>query len=398
MSNELYGYFGKITDKSTGAKLYQELQKLKTKFTVGKDLSTVQLAKIIDSAGAKTDTLARLEKWFKTPKGKLAKQDELASFAPKAAAATTSSPTAGLTFGTGDISGVPSHIVQDAYSKIKAQGITLPSPGESIYDALVKIKSDPTYAGYDLLQLVRMLDAGSAKNFGVVDAHMYEQKFMQWLKTPAAEAKILGKRAVNTEIGRVTTPTRFTSITRNISQTDTVFDQITPSDALAWRSRTRPWTPGEKSAIYEYTRSSAPFNDPLRSETVETASSAVQKRIRNAQNAMRPSDRPILLVRGTGPDQFGFPKFTTTLADLQSVVGETFEDRGFVSTSITNPFSDIVRLEIEAPTGTPMSYVVGNSKYNNEDEMLLAAGARYRVMSVVESSPGRFTVRVRIIG
>jgi hypothetical protein len=55
-----------------------------------------------------------------------------------------------------------------------------------------------------------------------------------------------------------------------------------------------------------------------------------------------------------------------------------------------------VTVEIEAPPGTPMYWAKPISLHKSENEMLLAAGLYYRIISVTSKSGGA-TVRVRIV-
>ena len=53
-------------------------------------------------------------------------------------------------------------------------------------------------------------------------------------------------------------------------------------------------------------------------------------------------------------------------------------------------------LEIECPTGTPMAFVKEVSHYSSENEILLAAGTKYRVIDVIQNG-GQKIVKVRVI-
>jgi len=105
----------------------------------------------------------------------------------------------------------------------------------------------------------------------------------------------------------------------------------------------------------------------------------------------------MLLHRGVNFDGIAN---STSHSDLESKVGQTWLSGGFFSTSVGSKAafsSKPVALEIEAPPGTPMSWLEPHSKYPGEHEMLLAAGLRYRIMSVSKNSAGKSVVRLRVV-
>jgi hypothetical protein len=114
----------------------------------------------------------------------------------------------------------------------------------------------------------------------------------------------------------------------------------------------------------------------------------------NAQAAMIPSIEPVLLHRGVGFDAFK----ATSYASLAKMVGQTRWMGGFGSTSTGghSAFGGHVKIEIEAPPGTPMYWAKPISLHKGENEMLLAAGLYYHILSVTPNGSGA-TVRVRIV-
>lgn len=107
------------------------------------------------------------------------------------------------------------------------------------------------------------------------------------------------------------------------------------------------------------------------------------------QQAMRPIPRHVRLYRGAGSNALGFDpndyNNPVTLERVQALVGKTFQDPGFTSTSVSKEKSfsyDTFRFTIEAPKGTPGIYVETISENDTELEMLLAAGTKFKIMSV----------------
>jgi ADP-ribosyltransferase exoenzyme len=114
---------------------------------------------------------------------------------------------------------------------------------------------------------------------------------------------------------------------------------------------------------------------------------------------MMPLPQHTLLKRGTGwpPDLKAFQ------ANPDALLGKTFEDPGFVSTTVAGSsghFSgQALQLVIEAPKGTPAAFVNGVSDFKDEEnEMLLAAGTRFKVLSVEKTTAGHTLLRVRVVG
>jgi hypothetical protein len=77
-------------------------------------------------------------------------------------------------------------------------------------------------------------------------------------------------------------------------------------------------------------------------------------------------------------------------------VGSTITDKGFVSTSLNNPFSGNVRMKINVPKGTPAIYINGSTKYTGEEEVLLPRDLPMRVKSI-NSNPYYHIIELEVI-
>lgn len=84
------------------------------------------------------------------------------------------------------------------------------------------------------------------------------------------------------------------------------------------------------------------------------------------------------------------PKPVFGVADISQAIGQVFEDRGFMSTSIDGrTFSsrvNSIRMKIIAPRGTPALWADPVSRMQGEREMLLGRGLRYVVESATDQS------------
>jgi hypothetical protein len=122
-----------------------------------------------------------------------------------------------------------------------------------------------------------------------------------------------------------------------------------------------------------------------------------QKQIIELQSAMLPLQQSARLVRGTGWDQL--PEGFRNQTDVQKLIGKTIQDPGFVSTSVAGSggnFTGTVKLRIEAPAGTPGIFVKKLSLHPGENEFLLAAGTKFRVLEVIKT--GHETeIRLRVV-
>ncbi len=298
----------------------------------------------------------------------------------------------------GDISGIPEDVQQKIYQHFKSSGVYLTSTGPKIWDTVKSMQMLKDYETYTPLQLIRILDEQGAKKFGVVNANPFEEKMVKWLKTPSGKSYATGIAPKVATPGVPLPKGSFTldEIDRPITATAETYSDITTYDAQSMQSYTTPWTPAQRSALRYYTGNNySEMNGILRG--TRPGSASVIAKIRQAQAGMRPSTRPLMVHRGTGLSQLGLSPYAT-LDDVRKLIGETMEDKGFMSTSVGSraAFSGKVRLDIEAPTGTPMAFVKSVSHFSGEDEMLLAAGTRFKILDVTDVG-GIYHVRVRVV-
>lgn len=171
--------------------------------------------------------------------------------------------------------------------------------------------------------------------------------------------------------------------------------------AQATQDFKRSWTPKQREAVLTYTdKYYEEINEYLRGVRAPKAGDKAfwDGQIKTLRGVMKPSSRPLTLLRGTRAEELG----VASNADLAGLVGKTGVARGFSSTSLDKAFgkySDGVLLHVQAPEGTPMVYLAPVSDAPDEHEMLLPPNTRYEVIEVREPESGlkQWNVVVRVI-
>jgi hypothetical protein len=173
------------------------------------------------------------------------------------------------------------------------------------------------------------------------------------------------------------------------------FDWLTPNEADDMHRQmiaSVPWTHSQYQALSDYAGSSyKPINMHLRGEDTTPSDRTVQQ-VREIYRAMRPTTRDVKVQRAVYADAFQGMK---TAGDLEKMIGRTFEERGFLSTTMSRDFvgSGVykregapVLLELDVPTGTLAAYLGGNSGPGIavERELLLDKGTRFVITHVSE--------------
>ncbi len=170
-----------------------------------------------------------------------------------------------------------------------------------------------------------------------------------------------------------------------------VFTSISKADARDMHEemyKKVPLSYEQKGAIKDYMDSSDDYNNPLRGNKNMTAWS--QKNITLLQSAMRPVTKSFTTWRGT--DGLGSAINSSTiksLDDLKKFEGAVVGDPAFLSTSILEQGSfsgKKFKLVINVPEGTPATYAYasGGGVFENEQEMLLAAGLQFKIDRVAQ--------------
>lgn len=422
-----------VTPGWGGSAVYKTLQQAKE--LVKNDpayhgLNDAQLLKMLDQVlanqgktGAKT-YLGEVSQWVGTPAGKKAVEKQLAgvkhttsSVQPLKTETQPTAPSPTAHSQSGDISHLTGIVKNDLFNSVKGKGVYLSSPPDKLYAAIQQVKDNypEKYGNVNDLQALRILDEVGAKKLGVEDKHLYEKKVVDWLQTsagkkaaleanmsPAEKAALTAKKLAEQQKKAEEVAKKFKVDTSTVPAFDAgvssdTFRQVSVDTAQAMQNEMSrqhgAWTPTQRAALKHYTGGSySEMNNHLRRGS--HASEKNLNAIANAQQGMRPSTRAILVHRGTGFNQIG----VSNADQARQLVGKTLQDRGFMSTSAGGhaAFGGAVLMEIECPAGTPMAFVKSISHYKSENEMLLAAGLKYRVLSVRQTGH-QTVVRVRII-
>lgn len=152
------------------------------------------------------------------------------------------------------------------------------------------------------------------------------------------------------------------------------------------REQERPWTKRQVAAVSAYSGGDYKFmNGVLRGTRQRVLPAGTEANIAHIRSAMLPLREHTVVSRRTGWDQL--PEGFRDVESAQRLVGMTLQDKGFTSTSVGRADSVMdngaaVGLVIEAPAGTRALFVREHSAMPGEDELLLADGTEFEVISV----------------
>lgn len=268
------------------------------------------------------------------------------------------------------------------------------------------------------LQVLRSVDDHNATVMGVPNKHLYETAVVDWLKTPSGKSTV--KKYLNAD-GSVSSANKvaianakksvsvnqykdkFEEVSANLSKPvvgtpDADFVSMKSWEAEAMQKsmlQKSPWTAAQQAGLKNYTGSNyTAINGALRKD--DFSNPALVKKFADIQAGMRPLEKSIIVNRGTSSAQFGLGHGASA-AQLKALVGKTVTDKGFVSTSVNSGFGGSVKLVIQLPVGTPVAYVEGITKHKGEQEILLAAGTKFEILKVDDSSSWQTVVTMRVV-
>lgn len=171
-----------------------------------------------------------------------------------------------------------------------------------------------------------------------------------------------------------------------------------------WEGHWNKMTPTQKTAAYRYSgydygKMNAVLRDPGSIAGDQDAFDAALMS-RELQSAMAPAPRGTKAFRGLYSRGLGISD-NPTLEEMQALVGDTLINDAFTSTTVNRDlsFAGNVRMDIEVPKGTPSLWMGKNSSVPSEAELLLAAGAKMKILGV-EPYPGQagsYIVKARIV-
>lgn len=352
---------------------------------------------LVDQSGVTGDDAKLLKQKLKARRQDLI--NKYGSNAPKPvqsdgpAASTQPTATNALGGTTKTYTGVQKSKVKSIFDK---HGVKWFNKTDAIFDAAHEVST--THPDLTMADALDIMDQSLKKKTG----NPFRTKVEKWLKTKAGKNHALVKGGSASLGGTAPKVTAAPSTPSSpVSSSTNGYQNLSKPTASAMQSQMNsatppPWTEAQASALRYYTggaystinkcaRGTAPC-DPTTKETLE-----------NIKAAMKPSTRNVILYRATNLNSFGI----ATTSQLEALIGKTVSDNGVISTSITKiGWSGHVRLEIEAPKGSHMAWVQPISLHPSENEMILAPGTHYEVLTVkkVYTNGVHYTdVRLRVI-
>lgn len=300
--------------------------------------------------------------------------------------------------------------------KMQPLGSQLKDPPEHAYDALLAIahayNGKPGFGKLSMAQVIKAIDETHAKNLGVSNAGLLEQKIHNWLATSEGKAYALTaqpKPAILEPLAAALAAAKATKGGKKVpelggpggfNKAQAHFPVVQGDNFRAMQDKYmtqtgQSWTPEQEAALVSYTSASGSMNNWLRGSS--DADPLTKQSVINAQNGMRPIQADVLLHRGTGweavPSEYRDPE------SVKKLIGKTISDPAFLSTSTGGSAafgSRSVIFEIEAPKGTMGAYVDHISDFPGEREVLLAAGTKLKLLAVTKSGL-QTVIRVRVV-
>ena len=119
------------------------------------------------------------------------------------------------------------------------------------------------------------------------------------------------------------------------------------------------------------------------------------------------ANRRMIVNRTSSADMFGGAH---TVADLRKMYGQTFTDKGFMSTevnlaqSLSNPYGskhgeEQIYMHIKVPKGRGIGqYIRGLSNAHQEQEYLFNRGSNFKLVGAYQDAQGRVHANLRYVG
>lgn len=327
------------------------------------------------------------------------------------------------------------HLSQSVKDKVGESFHALPfgtstsDPIESVFDNLVAVAAwhgKDAGAPLSVLQAAQLVDEAKAKKYGSVNKNLTEKALLSWLgtkdgkeyaaayATPKADQIMYLKDPEAVKKAALEAQKKIYVANgekvQKLAGGPGPYDPHKPASDFASFNHQQAqksqddymaksgekWTGKQKQAITAYTGSSyVPINDYLRKP--DNSDPHYKDYATQIQAGMRPLAHDQLLIRGSSYKIF--PAGFNNIEGVKKLIGEEISDSGFVSTSIAGAggeFTKAIKLHIEAPAGTMGAYVRSISSHPNENEMILAAGTKFRILSV-DTSGHQPIVRLRVV-
>lgn len=344
------------------------------------------------------DTAVKYSTWHTAANAKIVQST-------KKSTTTTTFTNASGNLGGGDVSHLSLQAKHEIYRDLRLELEEHSGP----YGGLDNVSDENLYAVVKLLagnrgltpmQVIRAADEVYAtKPKG--KTKYFETRVVAWAKTPAGYAVLTGHQSDDPLKLKFASGVDPDVTLPKLHESHELDYQVLPTYQAndEWSKMVAAhgadWTAAQRASVKTYTGGTyTSINQALRG--THKPSDNVLRHIKNIQQAMRPSVRPLLLHRGVGVTALG----VSHVSQLSELIGQTRRMEGFASTSVGghSAFGGTVGLIIEAPPGTPMAWAKPVSQHPGENEMLLAAGLHYHILGV-EQKPGGYgaVVRVRVV-
>ncbi len=283
--------------------------------------------------------------------------------------------------------------VQSIFAK---HGVKWFNKTNAIYDAAHEVST--THPDLTMADALDIMDQSLKKKTG----NPFRTKTEKWLKTKAGKQHALAKGS-SASLGGTSPATPATpSPTQPAAPVNGQFGKYQKMNRAATSAmQTKmnnetppPWTTEQRDALRTYTGGSYTTINKCARGTAP-CDEHTKKLLDNINAGMKPSTKDIMVFRKTNPKSFGLE----SAADVEALVGKIINDDGVISTSIrSDMWSGALDLEIEAPKGSMMAWVQPISLHPSEDEIVVAPGTHYEVISIEKSKYGHgYKVRLRII-
>ncbi|MEO3856213.1 ADP-ribosyltransferase [Acrocarpospora sp. B8E8] len=184
----------------------------------------------------------------------------------------------------------------------------------------------------------------------------------------------------------------------------------TNREAVSWAKKNMPLpdlTDDERDAVSRYTgRGYGLVNDGLRGKPPAHPKQRqlYNETVRDLDSAMKKSKtpEPVVVHRDVGDAYIqALGADIENLAEMKSLVGKRFQERGYLSTSVGARSSNMrgsVDLAIVVPKGYPALNLTQASGFaSDERELLLGRGAKYVVRDVRKGKGGRWSMEIEIL-
>lgn len=352
--------------------------------------------------------------------------------AVKSAVPTVSTPPVTGTDASGKLSDAHKLTIHSAYKSFGAGAYITAADSEKFDNLAATAAALAGKAGFpkklSIADVMKAVDEQVAGNLGVPNTNVLENKIKEWMATPDGAAYVKGHAVspskVNGLAGYTTPPPDlpklpaghkiqkkggpgkydpdkpasdfrgFKPAEAQKELDDYLFNNNKVLSADHWKAVTA-YTGSAYAGMNSYLRGKDMFDNPY---PPEKASSQTKMQVQLIQDAMVPLQNDHILKRGTGWEFV--PKEYRSAEKLKELIGKNITDDAFMSTTIGGAGGHFsgkpVILTIEAPAGSHALFVKNKSHFSGENEMLLAAGTRFRVLTVTDKG-GQTHVRLRVV-